>query len=900
MDRRTIALSFLPVPLLAVVMSVVHATVSPSAYYEPQWLIVIGNTVFVGAICGAIAYIAARNYHATGRIQILLLGCGVLTFGIGGVAAAAVRSIPAAGANLNVTIYNVGALAGAVFHFAAAFMLLAGVSPVFGSSRKERWLLLGYSGSLCFMTALILASLNGATPPFFVQGVGPTGVRQIVLGAADLLFVFSFVIFVGTYLRSGEVFLYWYACALALTAISLTAFFLQRSVGSPVGWAGRVSQYVGGLYFLVSLLAAARTAQRRHTSFDNVLTASLSGIEETFRALAENAPDAIRRFDRDLRHLYVNAAGLRLLGRPASAVFGRRLDEVGLSAAQCEAWKERILRVFETGERTEVEDDVTTPEGIEFFQSQLVGEYGPDGRVANVLVVSRNLTNWKRTQAALLESEERFRSMADGAPVIIWVTDVHGQNRFVNRAYSEFLGIPSEALSDYAWQPLLHPDDAAGYISAFMRAVRDRAPFRAEMRVRRVDGEWRWLASSAEPRFSPSGEFLGHAGISPDVTDRKRAEEALRDADRRKDEFLAVLSHELRNPLASIRFALPLVDRARLSEMAVRALSVIERQAGYLTRLVDDLLDVSRITRGKIELRRQPVTLSAIVNAAVEAASPAISNGGHVLTLAVDEGPAWVDVDLARLSQVITNLLNNSAKYTPPGGHITVGAHQVNGTGIISVLDDGIGIPADALASIFEMFHRVEAAGAAQGGLGIGLALAKQLVEMHGGTIEAHSAGLGQGAEFTVRLPLVAAPSSTESSAVSGRGATPPDRLKVLLVEDNADVLDMLSAVVRGLGHDVRTAKDGATGIALALSFNPDVVLLDLGLPGLSGIDVARELRRRPECRQLQIVALTGWGDADYRRQTESAGFDRYLTKPADPVLIEELLDEFALRRQPS
>ena len=265
-------LAFIPIPVLIAVVVALNLIVKPSLFYEPSWLLPITNTLFITLVLIIVAYIAMKNYMATGRLQILLLGCGVLAFGIGGVVAGVVRSVPGAGANINVTIYNMGALIGALFHFAAALILLAGISPEVRSERKGFWFVCGYGGLSVFIVVFTMASLRGIIPPFFIQGVGPTALRQWILGVADILFAFSFFIFMGSYIKNREVFLYWYSSALALTSISLTAFFIERAIGSPVGWAGRSSQYLGGIYFLVAIITAKRSAQIRRSSLDDVAT----------------------------------------------------------------------------------------------------------------------------------------------------------------------------------------------------------------------------------------------------------------------------------------------------------------------------------------------------------------------------------------------------------------------------------------------------------------------------------------------------------------------------------------------------------------------------------------------------------------------------------------------------
>jgi signal transduction histidine kinase/ActR/RegA family two-component response regulator len=409
------------------------------------------------------------------------------------------------------------------------------------------------------------------------------------------------------------------------------------------------------------------------------------------------------------------------------------------------------------------------------------------------------------------------------------------------------------------------------------------------------------LLGNAAPLLDVHGRLRGAVGAFVDVTRLKHVEDALSrantqlaDADHRKDEFIAILSHELRNPLAPIRYALPILQRDHLTEAAERAVRVIDRQVDHLTRLVDDLLDVSRITRGMIELRKEHVTLGSVVNAAVEAASPGITAARHTLELAVSDEPVWLYADAARIAQVITNLLNNSAKYTPRGGRISLFAAVEDGRAVVRVRDTGIGIPAPAIATVFDMFRQVSRPDRSQGGLGIGLALARRLVEMHGGTIEAHSDGLGRGSVFTVRLPVATESRANDQPREDSTARAEGRRLRVLVVDDNADLVEMLAVIVESAGHEVRKALDGRSAVSAARSYRPDLVLLDLGLPVMSGLDVARELRRDPAMAGVRLVALTGWGQPEDRRQTEQAGFDAHLTKPADARRVELLLNEFA------
>jgi PAS domain S-box-containing protein len=370
--------------------------------------------------------------------------------------------------------------------------------------------------------------------------------------------------------------------------------------------------------------------------------------------------------------------------------------------------------------------------------------------------------------------------------------------------------------------------------------------------------------------------------------------EELRSHDRHKDEFLATLAHELRNPLAPIRSALEVMRLSGSDQPALeQSQTLIDRQVQQMVRLIDDLLDLSRISRGKIELRKERIDLAEAINGAVETSRPLIEESGHQLETVLDPQPMPLDADLTRLAQVFLNLLNNSAKYTAAGGRIWLSSAREGDCAVVRVRDSGVGIPPQMLGHIFEMFTQVERSlDRAQGGLGIGLTLVRRLVEMHGGTVEAQSEGLGKGSEFIVRLPLTCdPPPPLDRDSGDGRPAAAQPRRRILVVDDNLDAANSLAMLLRLKGHDVQTAYDGIAAVDFAAAYKPDVILLDVGLPRLNGFDAARRIREAESAKRAVLIALTGWGHAEDRRRSREAGFDHHLVKPADPNQLEQLLN---------
>ena len=529
-----------------------------------------------------------------------------------------------------------------------------------------------------------------------------------------------------------------------------------------------------------------------------------------------------------------------------------------------------------------------------------------------------------RAQSALRESEARLSAVFESLPVGVGVVDAAGNVVLSNQEMSFYL--PSRELPSRdekrakrwrGYRPdgkLIEPNDYPG-----ARALRgERTVPGVEMLYTADNGKEIWTQVAAVPIHDERGKLAGQVAVVMNVDAQKRTEAALRTSEqksrqaeedarrlaenlanenRRKSDFLAVLAHELRNPLAPIRTGLDIIRmRSDSPEAVLRVRDMIERQTNHMIHLIDDLLDVARITTGKIELKKTIVDLNEVVASAVETSLPAIEKAQHELRLNLHDGPLMLDADEVRIGQVIGNLLTNAAKYTPQGGKISISLTREGEEAIVAVSDSGIGIPSDALESVFDMFNQIERSlGHSQGGLGIGLSLVRQLASLHGGSVSAASEGEGKGSTFTVRLPL----GSCTQSAVQGQEQSlgpgnHPETHRILVVDDNADAADSLAGLLRLRGHDIRVAYSGAEAIALAQVFQPDVAFLDIGMPDMSGYDVARRLRKEPGLAQMTITALTGWGTDVDRARSAEAGFDEHLTKPMTSASLDALLAKVA------
>jgi PAS domain S-box-containing protein len=620
--------------------------------------------------------------------------------------------------------------------------------------------------------------------------------------------------------------------------------------------------------------------------------AALAMREQELQTLADNSPDILTRFDAPLRHLFVNAAVEAATGRPKADFIGRTNRELGMPPERFGQWDAALRSVFESGQPASLEFRFDSPSGARQYSARVVPEYGPDGRVASVLGVTRDVTDSRVAEAAVRASEERFRALVTATSDVVYrMTPDWSELRSLDGR--DF--IPSTTEPTRVWlDKYVLAEDQARVCAVIEAAVRSKGLFEVEHRVRRMDGTEGWAFSRAVPILGEDGEIAEWFGAARDVTRRKEAEWSLREADRRKDEFLATLAHELRNPLATLRNGLAILalQGAEAGGRGERTVTMMARQLGQLVELVDDLLDVSRVGQGKITLRTERLLVREVIDAAIEGCLPTVEARAHRIAVEVEDPPRLsVQGDRTRMVQVLSNLLINAAKYTDPGGQITVSGRRDGSLVVLAVTDSGIGIAPEALPTIWNMFSQVrDSLGNAQGGLGIGLSLVKKLVELHGGSVAAESAGLGRGSSFTIRLPQSTDERPAIASPQADRIEPPAIGRRVLVVDDNLDGAESLSHMLGLLGHVTEMVHDGPAALDAVGGFRPEIVLLDIGLPGMDGYEVAHRLRAEPGTAEVILVALTGWGSGDDRRRTREAGFDHHLTKPVAPDELRRVL----------
>ncbi|WP_312165573.1 hybrid sensor histidine kinase/response regulator [Massilia timonae] len=520
-----------------------------------------------------------------------------------------------------------------------------------------------------------------------------------------------------------------------------------------------------------------------------------------------------------------------------------------------------------------------------------------DGAITGAVAASMDLTAQVDTQRALRESEEKFRTITDAMPQMVWSCRADGANDYTNRRWSDFTGLSN--VDPTGWTAAIHPDDLPALLALWAGSVASGALFELEHRLRHHGGEYRWVLNRALPVRDEAGRIIRWMGTVTDMHDQKLAAEELKAANARKDEFLAMLAHELRNPLAPISTAAQMLKLSGADPKRIaHASDVIGRQVRHMVELVDDLLDVSRVTRGLVELEREPVALKSVIQNAIEQARPLIEKKGHTLSTRLGAANVTVTGDRKRLVQVMANLINNAAKYTPDGGEITVCADAVPDAGQVklSVKDNGIGIDAALLPDVFELFTQAKRTpDRAQGGLGLGLALVRSMVNLHGGQVQAHSDGPGRGSCFSVVLPLGVDGAGDDAMRREDDAALAAhSTLRIMIVDDNRDAAESLGIVLSAVGHRVQVEDSSTAALRRVQKDSFDVCLLDIGLPDMDGYRLVRELRAAPLVAGAAMIALSGYGQPQDMAASKRAGFTRHLVKPVDVGQLLGVLDELA------
>jgi PAS domain S-box-containing protein len=630
------------------------------------------------------------------------------------------------------------------------------------------------------------------------------------------------------------------------------------------------------------------------------------GTAAILEALIHSSPLGIGILDRGMRFLMINERLADMNGIPAGDHIGRSVKEL-FPQFYAEVKPRFDLVMAPDGQSLSFELSGETPKapGTIRHWREVWFPIRSGGEPTALGIIVEDITEQKRAaeEVRLLQEAERSRAeelqaIMDAAPAVMAIArdpaceDIIGNRETYrvlespadNFSASAPAGTPHRGFQEYRGDKPLEPHELPMQVSARTgQEVRG-----AELTLLFNDGRVRHIYGNTAPLHDKDGRVRGAVGAFIDVTERKQAENALLEADRRKNEFIATLAHELRNPLSPIRNAASLLRLTGANPQThARAIEIIERQTSHMAHLLDDLLDIARITTNKLVLRREQVQLRDMIRYAIEVAQPSIDARRHRLVVNLPPQPVRIHGDPVRLTQIFANLLTNAAKYTPEGGFIEVRAIARDGQAIVSVQDSGIGIEPQHLPHIFEMFSQY--AHGEEGGIGIGLSLVRGIVELHGGSVEAHSRGLDQGSEFVVRLPL-----AQEKADAAGAGDDEPSAAqscarRVLVVDDNVDAADSMAMLLRARGHAVDVAYDGQSGLSKLQHETPDVVFLDIGLPDVDGHEIARRIRNS-HARAVRLIAVTGWGQEEDRRRALEAGFDLHLTKPVDPDMLDSLV----------
>jgi signal transduction histidine kinase/ActR/RegA family two-component response regulator len=656
----------------------------------------------------------------------------------------------------------------------------------------------------------------------------------------------------------------------------------QLAVGIVLGLLVFLILY-GALLLKRPLLKGRRLGQRAQESL---------GVLQTFYEHAPSLLGVVEISGSDIYHVYDNPAACRFFGVITGQTRGRLESDLGAPRQQTDLWLRNLQASLTRRAPLRFEFRGTDSR---WFAVTVCPVTEGAGTTQQFCYLAEDISEWKNNAELASIDRQRLQFALTAAHMGFWDWNVVSGMFHYGGDWSNLLRLPEEHFVPTLslWEALVHPDDGLKVMDILRCNLEGKTPeFEVECRIKRGLGDFLWVSMRGRVIERNSlGVAARHVGVVEDINERRQVREQLKVVARQKDEFLATLAHELRNPLAPIRTGLAIINKDPMCEAARQAREMMDRQLAHLVRLIDDLLDISRISLGRLELKKSQITAKQIVDTAVEASAPLIESNQHKLTVLLPEEPILLDGDLTRLAQVVSNLLNNAAKYSPIGGKIDLSVQKLAKSVLFRVSDNGLGIPPEELESIFEMFSQVnQTLERAQGGLGIGLALVRKIVELHNGTVCAESAGVGQGSTFIVQLPCLADGGHVIPGANKREDLPFCLPKKILVVDDNVDSAESLAAFLRMHGHSTRTAHTGPAAIATQTEFEPDIVFLDIGLPGMNGYEVARRARNAPHGGDACLVAITGWGGDKDKENAKAAGFNAHLTKPVDLAAVEALV----------
>ncbi|MCX9010720.1 MAG: PAS domain S-box protein [Candidatus Methanoperedens sp.] len=750
------------IPILALVVIIaILALLDIKVVFEPPLLLPILNTVFISAISFAVSYISMRSYLASGSLGILMLGCGTLAFGSGSLFAGWLIGAPD-GANISVTIFNIGALAGSIFHLMSAVLTSTKANPELASKPRKRKVILAYLGVLIFIILITTASLKGIIPPFFIQWVGPTYLRQVVLGTAVALFATSALLFIRLYSRLKEDFLYWYALGLILIATGLLAVFIPSNVGSPIGWAGRSAQYLGGIYFLIAILTTIRRARTRGIPLERAIANFFREPEANFRVLIETVNDAIVSFDNEGRILLWNPAAERIFGYSRDEAVGMSFIDLIIPDRYADSLRKEIETFTITGKSTLIgrttEIEAKRKDGKEFpVEFSTSARKIADGWIYTSII--RDITERKQAEEALRKERDRAQMYLDIAGVMIVVINADKKVALVNKKCCEILGYEEREIVGKNWFDNFIPERIKAEVEATfekLMAGMNGSVKLVENTVLTRSGEERMIAWHNTVIRDKAGNITGTLSSGEDITERKLAEKELARhakelarSNAELEQFIYIASHDLQEPLRMISIFTQLLERrykGRLDKDADEFLDYIVDGAKHMQQMIEDLLAYSRIgTRGK---PLEPTDFEAVLNQAVANLKEDIEENEAVVTR--DPLPT-VMADASQIVELLQHLISNAIKFRkeePP--RILVSAQRKGGEWVFSVRDNGIGISPEFMRRLFKIFQREYVA--KYPGTGVGLAICRRIVERHGGRIWAESE-LGKGSTFYFTIP---------------------------------------------------------------------------------------------------------------------------------------------------